>query len=124
MVSNVSKYRDMLQDTWLISPVPYTYEHKYDDFWGRIEEEKHKTLLNCAREFGEDAPWKELSKELTKDDIEFVREFKQFIYWDEIDRGVKYDNSFYKEFKEEIETALQEKLDIDTSLVNALISNI
>lgn len=133
MVSDMA-YMDMIKDIWFDNFLSPTYEklkHRHDDFWKRVNEEKRKAILKCAREFGEDAPWRDISQQLTEEDIDFIREFRKFIYWDEIDRNVKYETSFYNEFKKEIETALQEKLEIDaaslannTALIDAIMEDI
>ena len=100
-------------------------------FWERYEEEKRKALLHCAREFGEDAPWEEISKQLKEEDIDFIREFRQFIHWDELNTDKNYETSFYKEFKEEIEkayneieTGLRDELILNSKLIDSLISEI
>lgn len=98
-------------------------------FWERYEEEKRKALLHCAREFGEDAPWKEISKQLKEEDIDFIREFRQFIQWNQL--NTDKETSFYKEFREEIEkaynemeTELRDELILNSKLIDSLISEI
>ena len=123
-MSNMSKYRNMFQDIWLDSPVPYTYGHRYDDFWEKVNEEKRKVLLNCAREFGEDAPWGEISQQLKKTDIDFIREFKDKINWEELGHEIKYDSEIYKEFKKEIDQSFNEKVEFTSEMIDMILAGI
>lgn len=100
-------------------------------FWERYEEEKRKALLHCAREFGEDAPWKEISKQIKEEDIDFIREFRQFIHWNQLNTDKKFESSFYKEFREEIEKAYNEmetefrdELILNSKLLDSLVSEV
>lgn len=125
-----------LSDEWLDmfreeddSYVSEDEEVTVNPFWERYEEEKRKALLHCAREFGGDAPWKEISKQLKEEDIDFIREFRQFIQWNQL--KTDKETSFYKEFREEIEkaynemeTELRDELILNSKLIDSLISEI
>ena len=128
--------KNYLSDEWLDmfkesddSYVSEDEEVTVNPFWERYEEEKRKALLHCAREFGENAPWKEISKQLKEEDIDFIREFRQFIQWNQL--KTDKETSFYKEFREEIEkvynemeTELRDELILNSKLIDSLISEI
>lgn len=112
---------DMLQDTWLGSPIPHTLKHKYDGFWERVEEEKRKAMLTSAREFEEDTPWKEICKQLKGEDIDFIREFKNHISWDEVDKDVLWDPKIRKEFGREIDEEREWKMKVEMKTMEMML---
>lgn len=99
-------------------------KHIYDDFWESVEEGKHKAILNSAREFGEDAPWKEISKQIKETDIDFIREFKQFIQWDEVNTDIIYDSNIKKEFGREIDKERKFKTELQLKTLEMMIHDL
>lgn len=115
-------YTSALIDSFM-SPTYEKLKHRHDDFWERVEEGKRKTILNCAREFREDAPWGEITKQLTVKDIDFIREFKDKINWEELGHEIKYNSKIYKEFKKDIENEFEARIKFNTDLLDAMLSN-